>query len=110
MIKINKKKNGIQLKCCLIDELGFSNFKGNGFIPKYNWFENGEQICLRVEVPGNINIKCEQIRYSGEYTIIPITGEKKKITLQKESKIIFILLENLELLKLRFIYLQKNIV
>ena len=76
--KNKQKKNGIQLKCCLIDELGFSNFKGNGFIPKYNWFENGEQICLRVEVPGNINIKCEQIRYSGEYTIIPITGEKIK--------------------------------
>ena len=78
MIKINQKKNGIQLKCCLIDELGFSNFKGNGFIPKYNWFENGEQICLRIEVPGNVNIQCQQIRYSGEYTIIPITGEKKK--------------------------------
>ena len=77
LIKINKKK-WYSIKCCLIDELGFSNFKGNGFIPKYNWFENGEQICLRVEVPGNINIKCEQIRNSGEYTIIPITGEKKK--------------------------------
>ena len=76
--KNKSKKNGIQLKCCLIDELGFSNFKGNGFIPKYNWFENGEQICLRIEVPGNVNIQCQQIRYSGEYTIIPITGEKKK--------------------------------
>jgi HSP20 family molecular chaperone IbpA len=76
--KNNQKKNGIQLKCCLIDELGFSNFKGNGFIPKYNWFENGDQICLKVEVPGNIFIQCQPIRYSGEYTIIPITGEKKK--------------------------------
>ena len=29
-------KKGIQFKCYLIDELGFSNFKGNGFVPKYN--------------------------------------------------------------------------
>ena len=75
--KIGKK--GIQLKCCLIDELGFSNFKGNGFVPKYNWFENenGEQISLRVEIPGNYSINCGKIKNSGEYTIIPINGEKK---------------------------------
>ena len=80
--KIGKK--GIQLKCCLIDELGFSNFKGNGFVPKYNWFENGEQISLRVEIPGNYTISCGKIKNSGEYTIIPINGEKKTDSIPKK--------------------------
>ena len=73
-----KEKNDIQLKCCLIDELGFSNFRGNGFVPKYNYFKNGNFICLRVEVPGNYKINCGKLKYRGEYTIIPINGEKIK--------------------------------
>ena len=73
-----KEKNDIQLKCCLIDELGFSNFRGNGFVPKYNYFKNGDFICLRVEVPGNYKINCGKLKYRGEYTIIPINGEKIK--------------------------------
>ena len=76
--KCNKGKIDLQLKCCLIDELGFSNFKGNGFIPKYNYFQDEDKICLRVEVPGNYNINCGKIKHRGEYTIIPITGEKKR--------------------------------
>ena len=72
------KINKIELKSCLIDELGFSNFKGNGFIPKYNYFQNGDKICVRIEVPGNYNLTCGGLKYSGEYTIIPIQGEKKK--------------------------------
>ena len=78
-MKLNKKNNqlnNIQLKSCLIDELGFSNFKGNGFIPKYNYFENGDNICVRIEVPGNYTLNCGNLKYSGEYTIIPILGEK----------------------------------
>ena len=42
------------------------HFKGNGFVPKYNWFENGEQISLRVEIPGNYTISCGKIKNSGE--------------------------------------------
>ena len=72
------KINKIELKSCLIDELGFSNFKGNGFIPKYNYFQNGDNICVRIEVPGNYTLTCGSLKYSGEYTIIPIQGEKKK--------------------------------
>ena len=86
LYKCNDKndKKGIQLKCCLIDELGFSNFKGNGFVPKYNWFDNGEQISLRVEIPGNYSISCGKIKNSGEYTIIPINGEKKTDSIPKK--------------------------
>jgi len=78
------EKLDIKLKCCLIDELGFSNFKGNGFIPKYNYFKDGDNICLRVEVPGNYKINCGKIQYRGEYTIIPINGEKIKDSIPKK--------------------------
>ena len=79
IMKLNKDENqinNIQLKSCLIDELGFSNFKGNGFIPKYNYFEKGDNICVRIEVPGNYTLNCGNLKYRGEYTIIPIQGEK----------------------------------
>ena len=88
IMKLNKKnnqQNNIQLKSCLIDELGFSNFKGNGFIPKYNYFENGDNICVRIEVPGNYTLNCGNLKYRGEYTIIPILGEK--ITDKTPSKV-----------------------
>ncbi len=88
IMKLNKDKNqinNIQLKSCLIDELGFSNFKGNGFIPKYNYFEIKDNICVRIEVPGNYTLNCGNLKYRGEYTIIPIQGEK--ITDKTPSKV-----------------------
>ena len=88
IMKLNKDKNqinNIQLKSCFIDELSFSNFKGNGFIPKYNYFENGDNISVRIEVPGNYKLNCGNLKYRGEYTIIPIQGEK--ITDKTPSKV-----------------------
>ena len=65
----------IVLKRCLIDELGFSNLKGNGFEPNYNYFIKGNKIEIRVEVPGNTSIS-SKIEYSGEYTVIRLKGVK----------------------------------
>ena len=65
----------IVLKRCLIDELGFSNLKGNGFEPNYNYFIKGNKIEIRVEVPGNSSIS-SKIEYSGEYTVIRLKGVK----------------------------------
>ena len=70
----------ITLKKCLID--GFSNLKGNGFDPKFNYYKKDDKIIIRVEAPGNSSIE-SHIDYSGEYTIIRINGEKK---LDKEPK------------------------
>ena len=72
---INKKE--IILKKCLIDELGFSNFKANGFEPKYNIYNKGNKIIVRVEVPGNCDLN-SKVEIHGEYNIIKLTGEKKK--------------------------------
>ena len=76
-----KENQEIKLKKCLIDELGFSNLRANGFEPAYNYFkekrENEELIIVRVEGPGNCSIK-SSVDFSGEYTIIRLTGNKKK--------------------------------
>ena len=78
LIKL-KNENEIILKKCLIDELGFSNFKANGFEPMYNIFKNKEntKIIVRVEVPGNSSIQSE-LETVGEYQVIKLTGEKTK--------------------------------
>ena len=78
MIKLNTSKD-IVLKKYYIDELGFSNLKINGFEPTYNYYkkEKDNQIIIRVEVPGNFELLPE-IEYSGQYTKIKLTGEKKK--------------------------------
>ena len=73
-IKLKTSQN-IVLKKCLIDELGFSNLKGNGFEPTYNYYKKDGYIKIRVETPGNTSIQCK-LEFSGEYTIIRITGNK----------------------------------
>ena len=76
IIKLKNNKN-IQLKRCLIDELGFSNLKTNSFEPNYNCYKKEDKIIIRVEVPGNCNIKTKT-EHSGEYTLIRIEGNKRK--------------------------------
>ena len=74
---ILKNIEEIQLKKCLIDELGFSNLKGSGFEPNYNYYKDGNKIVIRVEVPGNCSLE-PSLDYSGEYTIIRLKGNKKE--------------------------------
>ena len=81
LIKLKEPKI-ITLKKCLIDELGFSNLKANGFEPNYNYYKNGDNLIVRVEVPGNCTINTS-IDYTGEYTFIRILGNKAK---DKEPK------------------------
>ena len=77
IIKLKKEQN-IIFKKCLIDELGLSNFKTNGFEPTYNYYKkDNEKMIIRIEGPGNCNIKTN-INFIGEYTIIRIIGVKKK--------------------------------
>jgi HSP20 family molecular chaperone IbpA len=76
VIRLNKSKK-VVLKKCLIDELGFSNLKTNGFEPVYNFYKKDDKIIIRVEGPGNCSINSE-ILFSGEYTIIRLKGNKKK--------------------------------
>ena len=76
LIKLKNEKE-IILKQCFIDELGFSNLKPNGFEPKYNIFKKDNKIIIRIETPGNCNIKAEKAS-SDKYNIIKLSGEKTK--------------------------------
>ena len=80
VIKLNKKRE-ITLKKCLIDELGFSNLKDNGFEPTYNYFafdDNGQKLLkIVVESAGTTSLK-SYLDYAGEYTFVKIKGKKEK--------------------------------
>jgi hypothetical protein len=76
LIKLKSDKE-IKLKKCLIDEVGFSNLKPNGFEPKYNVFKKDEKIIIRVETPGNCTLTAERLSI-GEYYIIRLIGKKEK--------------------------------
>ena len=75
-IKLNKPSN-LTLKKCLIDELGFSNLRTNGFMPLYNYYRKDDKLKVRIEVPGNCDFS-SNIIHSGEYIHIIIEGTKKK--------------------------------
>ena len=74
-----KLKDGkeIILKKCLIDELGFSNLKPNGFEPKYNIYKVEDKIIIKVEAPGNCDIESEIVSMN-DYSIVKLSGVKKK--------------------------------
>ncbi len=76
IIKLNKPTN-ITLKKCLIDELGFSNLRTNGFMPLYNYYRKEDKLIIRLEAPGNCSLQ-SSILYIGEYVTIRIEGNKKK--------------------------------
>ena len=76
LIKLNNPKE-IILKKCLIDELGFSNLKADGFEPTYNYYKKDDKIIVRVEAPGNSTIN-STILPAGEYTFIRLSGLKKR--------------------------------
>ena len=82
LIQLQNPKN-IKLKKCLIDELGFSNLKPNGYEPTYNYYKKDNKIIVRVEIPGNNKID-SKIDYLGEYSVIILKGIKKK---DKEPKL-----------------------
>ena len=77
LIKL-KNENDIKLKRCLIDEIGLSNFKANGFEPVYNIYKKEDKLIVRVETPGNCKIESSNIDINEEYNIIKLIGEKKK--------------------------------
>jgi HSP20 family molecular chaperone IbpA len=76
LIKLNKPNN-ITLKKCLIDELGFSNLRTNGFMPLYNYYRKGDKLIVRLEAPGNCTLQ-SSLENIGEYVTIRIKGVKKK--------------------------------
>ena len=82
IIKLKEPKQ-IVLKRCFIDELGFSNLKGSGFEPNYNYYKLGNKLIVRMEAPGN-SIVDSKLDYAGEYTFIRLSGKKNEDKNTKE--------------------------
>ena len=76
LIKLNNLKD-VTLKKCLIDELGFSNLKANGFEPTYNCYKKDNKIILKIEASGNSIINSTQIDEYNGYKLIRVNGHKK---------------------------------
>ena len=72
-----KTPQTIILKKCLIDELGFSNLRRNGFEPDYNYYKENDKVVVKVEVPGNSDIN-SNIEHSGDCTFIRLDGSKRR--------------------------------
>ena len=82
-IKLNPEKK-ILFKKCLIDEMGFSNFYGSGFEPKYWVYKDKDKLDITFESSG----KVKQIEPNYEYEndlIITITGNKE-MEMPKENE------------------------
>ena len=79
-----KDTQEIILKKCLIDELGFSNLKVNGFEPTYNYYKTDKSIIINVECPGKFKIQ-PKTEFVGEYTNIKLSGDKIKEDLQEKN-------------------------
>ena len=76
LIKLSNT-NGITLKKCFIDELGYCILKGNGFEPNYNCYKKGNKIIVRVETSGSNELSAS-LEYDSLYNIIRVSGNKRK--------------------------------
>ena len=77
-----KNKRKFSLKRYYIDELGFSNLRNNGFNPCYNYYLKDDKLIIRLEAPGNVDIKIYH-KITEKFNIIEIKGEKR---IDKEPK------------------------
>ena len=84
IIKLIKPEK-INLKKCLIDELGFQNLKSNGYEPSYNCYKKDNEIIITVEAPGDSHLIDTKFLRSEGYTFIRIIGIKNR---DKEPKLI----------------------
>ena len=76
-IKLRNPDTKLILKKCLVDELGISNFLGNGFEPKYDYYLKDNKFFVNVELPGDYDAIDGELNKEGIYSIITISGNKK---------------------------------
>lgn len=76
-IKLRNPDTKLILKKCLVDELGISNFLGNGFEPKYDYYLQNNKFFVNVELPGDYEAIEGELHKEGIYSIITISGNKK---------------------------------
>ena len=72
-----KNSQDLILKKCLIDELGVSNLRTNGFMHVYNYYKKDNKLIFRIEASGNCDLKTNVVN-QGEYIYVKMEGNKKK--------------------------------
>lgn len=82
-------KKRLVFKKCLVDELGFSNFYGANFDPKYAYFkltiDKRPFVCIQVEIPGESKVSCRAKMYEQTWNIT-VKGNKILNLQQNEDK------------------------
>lgn len=73
---IKLKRNTIELKRCLVDELGFSNFFGYNITPPYSHYIEDKQFVIEFEMPGEVKKLVVKVQTLNENLLFTITGEK----------------------------------
>lgn len=95
--KEGNEKN-LVFKKCLIDELGFSNFYGANFDPKYAYFktliDKKPYVCIQVEIPGESKVTCRakmieqnwNVTVKGKKILEPIQNEDNQTSFSKREE------------------------
>ena len=85
-IKLNPEKK-ILFKKCFIDEMGFSNFFGSGFEPKYCVTKDNEKINITFEASGKITKISPECNISKDGNLIfSISGKKELKIFSKQEQ------------------------
>ena len=85
-IKLNPEKK-ILFKKCFIDEMGFSNFFGSGFEPKYCVTKDNEKINITFEASGKITKIFPECNISKDGNLIfSISGKKELKVFSKQEQ------------------------
>lgn len=81
LISKNKEEDQKRLifKKCLVDELGFSNFYGTNFEPKYAYFkvsiDKKPYVCIQIEIPGDCKVQCRAKMFEQTWNVT-VKGNK----------------------------------
>ena len=74
---------------CLVDELGFSNFYGANFVPKYAYFkiniDKKPYVCIQVEIPGECKVSCRAKMFDQSWNVI-VKGNKMLKMIEGDDK------------------------
>ena len=74
---------------CLVDELGFSNFYGANFVPKYAYFkiniDKKPYVCIQVEIPGECKVSCRAKMFDQSWNVT-VKGNKMLKMIEGDDK------------------------
>ena len=84
-----EEQKRLLFKRCLVDELGFSNFYGANFEPKYAYFktiiDKKPYVCIQVEIPGECKVSCRAKMFETSWNVT-VKGNKMLKMIEGDDK------------------------